>query len=68
MPPRPLFHPEILLVIFLHELGHVICKCFMAAEDIRNELNSLGENAGEVIKNLRDFEEIRGIFSAKILG
>ena len=68
LPPRPLFHPEILLVIFLHELGHVICKCFMAAEDIRNELNSLGENAGEVIKNLRDFEEIIAeFFSAKIL-
>ena len=37
----------------------------MAAEDIRNELNSLGENAGEVIKNLCDFEEISRNFFCK---
>ena len=68
LPPRPLFHPEILLVIFLHELGHVICKCFMAAEDIKCEIESLEENRGEVIGNLRDFEEIIAeFFSAKIL-
>jgi hypothetical protein len=64
LPPRPIFHPEILLTIFSHELGHVICKSLIAAKEIKKRL----ESNPEVMEKLRRLEDlIAEFFSAKML-
>ncbi len=72
LPPRPIFHPEILLVTFFHELGHVICKCVISTKDIKKRFEKLEREDSELVEKLiakirEEEEKIAEFFSAKIL-
>lgn len=62
LPPRPLFHPEILLVTFFHELGHVVFKSFVG---VLEEANNADDKTKEKLNILE--EVFAEFFSVKIL-
>lgn len=67
LPPRPIFHPESLMVIFLHELGHVIWDCFILSAAMRKEFK-IAHNQAALTSSCEELADaVAEFISIKIL-
>lgn len=69
LPAKPLFRPEITLVTFFHELGHVVFQSFCCSKSIDLVLSSIPKRRAETLSAALDsFEEVfADFFLAKVL-